>query len=291
MSNLSETCNTNTPKISVIMPVYNTKEEYLRPAIESILQQTFKNFEFLILNDGSSDETVEKVIKSYNDERIKYFYKKNTGIADTLNFGLAQAQGELIARMDSDDISLPERFAKQVEFLDAHPEISVLSGNYKIFPDTKVVVLPQRPKYLDFLEGCKMCHPAVMFRKVDFERYNLKYNPEYKCEDYELWSRAIRYFKFANLNEVILHYRWHDTNLSKPTEIFKTSVLRVQENMLDFLTDDEKLRQKLLRATVYRPKKMKLSLKEKIFSFMDSENGRHNILTILGVHIKIKKRK
>ena len=110
-------------KISVIMPVYNTEKEYLTEAIESILNQTFQDFEFLIIDDGSTEPHVKETILSYNDNRIKYFYKENSGVADTLNFGLSKANGQYIARMDADDISLPERFEKQVSFLDCNPDI------------------------------------------------------------------------------------------------------------------------------------------------------------------------
>ena len=103
------------PKISVIMTVYNTEEKYLREAIESVLNQTFSDFEFIIVDDGSTNNAVE-VVKSYRDERIKLVLNgKNLGMAKSSNIGLEMAQGEYIARMDSDDISLPERFEKQVE--------------------------------------------------------------------------------------------------------------------------------------------------------------------------------
>ena len=279
------------PKVSVLMPVYNTKEKYLREAIESILNQTFTDFEFIILNDGSTDENVERVIKSYDDERIKYFYKENTGIADTLNNGMAKAQGEYIARMDSDDISLSERFAKQVKFLDDNKEISVIGCNFEIFPEVKVVQHIQNIKYMDLIRGCQIGHPTVMFRRSDFERYNLAYNPNYKCEDYELWSRAIRYLKFANLEEVLLHYRWHETNLSKPSDVFSTSVQTVRQNMLDFLTDDKTLQQKIIDL-IFQPQKNKCTFWQKLFSIRNQKiNGKkRKILMILGVKVKLQEK-
>ena len=284
------------PKVSVLMPVYNTKEEYLREAIESILNQTFTDFEFIILNDGSTDENVEKVIKSYDDERIKYFHKENTGIADTLNFGMAKAQGEYIARMDSDDISLPERFIKQVEFLDTNKNISILGCNFEIFPEIKIVQHPQNIKYLDLLKGCQIGHPTIMFRRSDFEKYNLAYNPKYKCEDYELWSRAIRYLKFANLEEVLLRYRWHETNLSKPSEVFQASVNKVQQSMLDFLTDDKKLQQEIMNLVcphLIQSQKLKYTFWQKIFSLRNQkiDGKKQKILMILGVKIKLQKKR
>ena len=274
------------PKVSVLMPVYNTKEEYLREAIESILSQTFTDFEFLILNDGSTDENVEKVIFSYRDDRIRYFTKSNTGVADTLNFGLRKAQAEYIARMDSDDISLPERFAKQVEFLETHKDISVLGTSFEIFPDIRVIRHPKDLRYVDLIKGCQIGHPTIMFRRIDFEKYNLEYNLEYKCEDYELWSRAIRYLKFANLDEVLLYYRWHGTNLSKPTKQFGDSVIKVRQNMLDFLTDDKDLQQNVLHLICSQ--KIKYTFLQKIFSLRNQMvNGKkYKIITCLGLQVK-----
>ena len=115
------------PKVSVLMPVYNTKEAYLRTAIESILKQTFTDFEFLIMNDNSTDKNVEKVILSYKDPRISYSKNnKNLGISGARNKLVDMAHGEYLAIMDHDDESLPERFQKQVDFLDAHPDVGVV---------------------------------------------------------------------------------------------------------------------------------------------------------------------
>ena len=122
------------PKVSVVMPAYNA-EAYIGAAMESILSQSFGDFEFLILNDCSTDGT-EAIIQSYDDPRIVYIKnEKNMGVAATLNKGLAAAQGEYIARMDADDFSLPQRFEKQVAYLDAHPEVVVLGTQVQFFSD------------------------------------------------------------------------------------------------------------------------------------------------------------
>ncbi|MBA7555263.1 Undecaprenyl-phosphate 4-deoxy-4-formamido-L-arabinose transferase [subsurface metagenome] len=114
------------PYISVIMPCYNGAQ-YLREAIESILNQTFHDFEFVIINDGSTDASQE-IIDSFNDDRMLVIQQKNMGITKSLNKGLEMARGEYIARQDADDISFPDRFEKQVAYLDAHPEVAVLGG-------------------------------------------------------------------------------------------------------------------------------------------------------------------
>lgn len=133
------------PKISVVMPVYNTKEEWLREAIESILNQSYKDFEFIIIDDGS-DKSIEPIVNSYNDARIVLIRQENQGIAKSLNYGFKISKGEYIARMDSDDISMPERFEKQVNFLDKNPQISVLGGCFETFPDKHVYKHPENPK-------------------------------------------------------------------------------------------------------------------------------------------------
>ena len=115
------------PKISVLLPVYNTAEDYLRECIDGILGQTFSDFELIIVNDASTDANVERVVKSYEDSRIRYYVnEKNLGISETRNKLIDLAQGEYLAVHDHDDVSLPERFAKQVAYLDMHPEIGVL---------------------------------------------------------------------------------------------------------------------------------------------------------------------
>lgn len=126
-----------TPKISVIMPAYNA-EQYISEAIESILNQTYSNFEFIIIDDGSTDRTVE-MVQSYSDPRIRFVQNEhNLGVAATLNRGLKLATGEYIARMDADDIALRERFGKQVSFLDMHPEIAVFRHRHReIWGDTR----------------------------------------------------------------------------------------------------------------------------------------------------------
>ncbi len=268
--------------ISVVMSVYNTKEEWLRESIESILNQTFGDFEFIIINDGSTNNA-EDVILSYKDERIKYIKQENQGLAKSLNTGLNIAKGEYIARMDSDDISLPERFEKQVKFLDKNKDISILGTWFERFPQKEIIKHPSNIKYLDLLQRCYIGHPTVMFRRAEFEKYNLKYNPEYLCEDYELWSRAISYFRIANLPEILLKYRWSGENLSKPTKEFISSTIKVQENMLNFLTNNKKEQDEIMDTINHT-----YSWLERIFSIKNSRDRKYKVIMILGKKIKIK---
>ena len=227
--------------------MYNTEEEYLREAIESILNQTFDDFEFLILDDGSTNNAND-VIFSYKDPRIKYIQNnENKGIIFTLNKGRKLASGEYIARMDSDDISLHERFYKQVIFLDNNPDISLVGAWFYGFPNPIVGKYPQKVTYLNLLRNCCIGHPAVMYRKADFEKYNLEYSQNFiHAEDYDLWSRAIKHLKMENLQEFLIKYRIREDSISnKFKDIQQLNTERIQQNMLEFLTDDKLLQKKI----------------------------------------------
>ena len=234
------------PKISVIMPVYNTCENYLREAIDSILNQTFRDFEFIIINDGSTNPETEKVIQSYTDSRIKYFYKPNSGIIGALNYAIEKTSGEFTARMDSDDIALPQRFQAQIDFFEKHPDISILGTWMQTFGDSETIIKPlENVDFMAMLKECCLAHPTVMWRTNDFEKYRFRYDPEYKyAEDYELWSRAVRFLKIANIPEPLLRYRFHSLQITNKhmTEMRQTAK-RVQKNMLEFLTRNEEMRQ------------------------------------------------
>ena len=251
------------PRLSVIMPTYNTKEEYLREAIESILTQTFTDFEFLIIDDGSTNNT-EQVVLSYDDARIKYVKnKKNLGLVTSLNKAFHLACGEYIARMDADDISLPQRFEKQILYLDANPEVSLLGTAMQIFPDIRDVYLPTRVTFLGLLEGCIIAHPTIMYKKACFEKHGLLYDEEYKhAEDYELWSRAIRYIEIRNLDTILLRYRQHQDQISTSHSSEQhRKALKAQQNMRNYLTDSQSL-QAGLEKLIHPPtlKKYKIYL-------------------------------
>src|SRR3989344_7437597 len=207
------------PLVTVLMPVYNGKK-YLREAIKSILNQTFRDFEFLIINDGSTDKSAE-IIKSFNDARIRLERNEtNLGLIKTLNKGLGLAKGKYIARMDCDDISLPKRLSIQVNFMEKHPEIDVCGSWVKVMGLKQEFVnkYPQNHEearaYLLF--NTPFAHPSVIIRKEVMEKHKLKYDENYKhAEDYELWSRIINYAKVSNIPKVLLHYRMHDESVSK----------------------------------------------------------------------------
>jgi glycosyltransferase involved in cell wall biosynthesis len=206
----------NIPKISVLMPVYNC-ELYINEAVDSILSQTFEDFEFLIIDDASTDETVS-IIKSYNDARIQLIEKpSNTGYTNSLNFGLSIAKGEYIARMDGDDISLQERFAKQVAALDANPSLLLCGSAISIIGTTVTHFFPEKHEDIKvrLLKGNCIAHPSVMYRKEIVNFFSTVYDKlKEPAEDYDLWCKLIAVGKLHNLQEVLLCYRIHDSQVS-----------------------------------------------------------------------------
>lgn len=204
------------PMVSVLMPVYRTNPEYLRATIQSILNQTFKDFEFLILDDCPTD-TREKVIKSFKDERIKYSQnKQNMGITPSRNTLVQMAQGKYLAVMDHDDISLAKRFEKQVAFLEKHPDVGVVGCQYQMVPNGRQSRLPTTNEEIQMglMQDCMILHPSSMIRANILKKdpYKAEFSPS---EDYALWCDLIGQTKFYNLPEILFHYHLHEANTSK----------------------------------------------------------------------------
>jgi glycosyltransferase involved in cell wall biosynthesis len=220
----------NQPLISVLMAVYNG-EVHLRESIDSVLGQTYANFEFIIINDGSADST-EKIILSYPDERIRYEKNEiNSGLIATLNRGLAFTTGKYILRMDADDICFPKRFEKQVQFMEANPEIGICGSCADVIDKTKKMRYDADDVSIrvKMLYQCHMLHPSIIVRKELMDKHNLRYNPQYAhAEDYELFYRIGKLTKLANLQEPLLLYREHEESVSrKNKEIQKANSLKV----------------------------------------------------------------
>ena len=208
----------NLPLITVLMPVYNGAK-YLNEAIDSILNQTFSDFEFLIIDDGSTDQSIDQIML-YDDPRIQLIKnKKNLGQSETLNKGLSLARGEYIARIDQDDISIPERLKKQLDFMENNSDVDVcgswvqLMGKYN-----GIIELETQSEEIkiSLLTNQNLAHPAVMIRKDTLVKYDLNYNPTFTIgNDYDLWVRMFDYCSFANLPEPLLKFRMHDNQYSK----------------------------------------------------------------------------
>lgn len=227
--------NTNHPRVSVLMPVYNV-EKYVNEAIDSILAQSFTDFELIVLDDCSTDNTAE-LVKKYADERIIYHCnEKNLGLANNLNVGLSLAKGELIARMDGDDISLPDRFMIQVDFLDNNQDIDLCSCGLMMFgTEDQVWIRETNPEQIKItmLFYSPILHATSMWRRESFEKNKLFYNQDaFPAEDYDLWSRAVFKCRLVNIQEVLYLYRIHGIQVTKTDDRVAQRDLQIQTNYL-----------------------------------------------------------
>lgn len=217
---MKENITTASPVVTVLMSVFNG-EAYLKKTIESILDQTFSDFEFLIINDGSTDDTgaiLEHEAK--RDTRIKVFEQDNQGLVASLNFGLRKARGQLIARIDADDIAYPLRLEKQVAYMDDHPEILVLGSAITLIDEkgrtVKEINYPTGTNKVKsaMMLGSKLAHPAVMMRREQVIQAGAYREACRHAEDYDLWLRLLEIGKIDNLDEALLYYRQHDKKIS-----------------------------------------------------------------------------
>jgi len=217
--------SSNTPLVSVVMAVYNG-EPFVRKTIESVLLQTYSNFEFIIINDGSKDSSLD-TIASFKDPRIRCISRKNKGLTPSLNEGLRAAQGTYIARIDADDIALPSRLETQVAFLETHPHIGLL-GTWAYIIDENgnkkgMYTLPHAHKKIQRMMFWHnpFIHPSVMFPRAILDTVGF-YNENFRyAQDYEYWSRIIKKYEVANLGEPLLLYR-----------VFSESMTRAKKNAM-----------------------------------------------------------
>lgn len=245
--------NFHIPRVGVLMPVFNA-EKHLREAVDSILAQNFVDFELLVINDGSTDNS-RKICESYGDPRIRIFdMPVNSGVTKALNFGLLLSRSEYIARMDADDVSDVDRLLYQVKYLDANRDVMLLGSRFLSmnedltycnwfndvptdYEDIEVKDDKGKPKKIigiknTLLDHCCIGHPTVMMRRRVIEILG-GYDESQDCkavEDYELWLRISRRFKISNLPHSLLRYREHDNQVSKKSsEIQKQNFEKVRE--------------------------------------------------------------
>jgi len=199
------------PLVSVVMSCYNS-EKYLADAIDSIVEQTYTNIEFIIVDDGSTDNTLN-IIQSYNDKRIKLIARENKGLVYSLNEAIELCAGSYIARMDADDICRPDRLAKQVDYMERNTQISACGGAIHHFNEKGSIKTQSRPTEHSDLVFCSLhrspiAHPAAIIRKSVLDQYNLRYNNNYKYgQDIKLWFDIIKVGKLSNLTDVVIDYR------------------------------------------------------------------------------------
>jgi glycosyltransferase involved in cell wall biosynthesis len=215
---------THHPKVSVIMPVYDA-ERYLKQSIDSILNQSFGDFEFIIVSEyGTSDESIA-IIESYHDPRIRHIRNtRRLGLARSLNVALKEAQGEYVASQDADDVSSQVRLEREVEFLDEHPRIGVVGSWFEAIDENGRVISENRTPVESavvkwrLLFCCPIANSSTMVRRAIYEALE-GYDARLRlAQDYEFWTRASQITEFANLTDILLRYRVHSASLSVANE-------------------------------------------------------------------------
>lgn len=208
------------PRISVVIPAFNEPPSVLRASLESVAQQTFDNFECLVVDESKVPESIS-ACRDFCDRDPRFHHvrpKERLGLAGSLNLGIERACGEFIARFDSDDVCIRDRFQKQVDYLDRHPDIGVVGGSLELMDEsgrsTSVRHYPadHRQIELQFCAKTAVAHPTVMIRRDLFDKFG-GYDPTFRyAEDLDLWLRFLRNgVRFANLDEVLVRYRQQNT--------------------------------------------------------------------------------
>lgn len=244
-------------KVSVVMPAYNCNSS-LEEAIDSVLAQTFDDFEFLIIDDGSTNDTVERILK-YTDPRICLLRNKHDFI-HSLNTGLNRARGKYIARMDSDDIMVPERLAVQFQIMEEHPDIAVCASWLRLFGQSEKEISSYAgyipiPLVL-MLKGNLFAHPTTMLRKDFLEKNALHYEDYPYAEDYKLWSRVAQCGgRFWVEPAFLLNYRISTEQVSnKKSQEQRETTFLIKNEILDYLithATEEKRTVEELAALIY----------------------------------------
>lgn len=239
-------------KVSIGIPAYNYAN-YLPEAIESILRQTFKDWELVVVDDESTDNTkevVQKYIKKYGD-KIKYVWQKNKGLAGSRNTAIKNSTGKYIAFLDADDIWFPKKLATEVRFLDNHPRVGVVYSNWEFFGEKKenhTVGMAEYPfnrgwVLKKFFIKCPISYSSVMLRRKCFDKVGLFDESLKQCEDVDITLRIARYFQFDYISTPLSGYRYHENNmhldLVENCEEFTKVLGRCLEDNRKELSDDD----------------------------------------------------
>lgn len=241
-------------KVSVLIPFYNS-EAFLKPCIDSVLRQTFTDFELILLNDGSTDGS-ERIVKEYDDPRIRYYSNgKNLGIPVSHNKLMDYARGEYLALVDSDNLCCPNRLEKQVKYLDEHPDVTIVGSWGKLFnhmpakslfAKVKKFVInmgwvwcqPEVVTMEETLRGNTCMHSSMMIRHRDFQAKNIRYDPGFAvAEDYDLLRQTLAGgLKIRNIGEVLFLYQLHSDNISiTKKQMMREADARVKQDIRKFL--------------------------------------------------------
>ncbi len=238
--------NNNVP-VSVLMPTFNAGKT-LAETVRSVLDQSFRNFEFVIIDDGSTDNT-EEVLSGFHDERLRFIRNPaNIGIARTLNDGVMHCRGDYICRIDADDLFHKNKIAIQYRFMEQHKDCIVSGTHFRKLKDNKL--LKWHSKHflhvsnaairVEMLRNSPLCHPSVMFRKYLFAELGLRYDPEaMHYEDYELWHQASKHGRLHIINRPLLYYRVHSEQISTKHALLQcTGANKIREKLIRVLCPD-----------------------------------------------------
>ena len=213
--------STSEPLVSVFMATYNTEYSQLREAVESVINQTYTNWELILIDDCSTEYNDFSFLDEYHDSRIKLYHNEhNMGCTCCYNKGIDLCTGEYLARLDADDISFPDRLAKQVKYMQEHPDVMVLSTRFKFFgaKDDAGLFMPNNPEYVkaSLLLGNGFCHSTIMYRRTLFTEGGIRYDESFRyAQDYDLIERIHEQgFKVMHLPECLVYYRVHLKQIS-----------------------------------------------------------------------------
>lgn len=234
---------------SVIMSIFNG-EKYLLESMTSVLGQSFSNFEFIIIDDGSTDQSAD-IVKKFEDPRIRFFSnKKNCGLPYSLNRGIKHAKGQYLFRMDQDDISFPERFKTQIAFMENYKDIDICgTAVYSEKNGKKLVSSPlTNPEEIKatLLFRNVLAHPSVIMRKSSLVKHNLFYDPKLKnAEDYDLWTRSFRQLKMTNISTPLIFYRKHESQMINMSNLRPTVAVSRTKFLANFIPNPSKSEQEI----------------------------------------------
>lgn len=259
-------------KVTILLPAYNAAL-YLRDSLDSIMRQAFKDFDVLLIDDGSMDDTSKIAIEYSNiDRRIKYYKnEKNIGLIKTLNKGLSLAKGEYIVRMDADDIMFDDRLYKQVKYMDSNPECFVFGGQMEYIGGLTGMapILPQKYEDLLYLSliNCPLYHPTTIIRNSAIKQFGLKYNDSYKhAEDYKFWSDIIFSHpnSIANIKDVVLFYRISNNQI--------TAKYSDEQDLISKIVRRENVQHVLVPYGIKLPEVVNCEIIEKVSSLIRKEH-------------------
>ena len=235
-------------RVTILMPVYNG-EEFLRETMESVLKQSFADFIFLIINDGSTDET-EQIILSFADSRIHYLKNDtNLGLVKTLNKGIELVETEFLARMDADDLWVETKLEKQIALLDNRPDVGICGTSIRkfgAFEGDFFFPVENAGLKAGFLFFCCMSHPSVVFRMSFLHETGLRYREDYfPAEDYKMWVESLKFTQIYNIPEKLVFYRQHENQITQDAnsaQAILTNKVRLEllEELSVNFTEEEK---------------------------------------------------